>query len=40
MSDCEREMFVKFVESMLRLNPAERIDARDLLQSEWLRNDL
>lgn len=36
MSVSEKNKFLTFIKSMVHLNPEERLDARQLLDSEWL----
>ncbi|KAL2756618.1 hypothetical protein ACRALDRAFT_2102427 [Sodiomyces alcalophilus JCM 7366] len=36
-SESEKRNFLSFIESMVRLDPEERLDATKLLESEWLR---
>ncbi|KAK3944416.1 kinase-like domain-containing protein [Diplogelasinospora grovesii] len=36
-SESEKKKFLSFIDSMIRLDPEERLDATRLLESEWLR---
>ncbi|UNI24634.1 Non-specific serine/threonine protein kinase [Purpureocillium takamizusanense] len=37
-SEAEKEKFLSFIHSMTRLEPKQRLDAKQLLESEWLRS--
>jgi serine/threonine-protein kinase SRPK3 len=37
LSTAERKAYLDFIKSMIRMDPAERPDAKRLLESEWLK---